>query len=76
MNKMIHQSRIDFEKLGENYAKADGVLVEKEVIENIDCYWFVNKEKSETSRIVIYFHGGCYVLGSIRSHQALVSQLS
>lgn len=76
MNEEIFQSRISFNKLGENYPKANGVNIEKEIIEGIECYWFRTKEEINILKIIIYLHGGCFVLGSIFSHQALVSHLS
>jgi epsilon-lactone hydrolase len=72
----IQQSRIDFEKLGSIYPYAENIILEKEVIEEIDCYWFRNKDNSNTNKLVLYLHGGCFVLGSVRSHGALVSHLA
>lgn len=76
MNNSVNQSRIDFDKLGGIYPIARNVKIDKEVIDNIDCYWFRNKKKLNSNKIAIYLHGGCFVLGSIRSHQALVSHLA
>jgi monoterpene epsilon-lactone hydrolase len=76
MNNSVNQSRVDFDKLGGIYPIARNVKIDKEVIDNIDCYWFKNIEKLNFSKIAIYLHGGCFVLGSVRSHQALVSHLA
>ncbi|MGE5106498.1 MAG: alpha/beta hydrolase [Sphingobacteriales bacterium] len=76
MNNKINDSRKNFEKLGSSYPKADNVIIEKEIIKNINCYWFRNNAKTNTNRIILYLHGGCFVLGSIQSHQSLVSHLS
>jgi epsilon-lactone hydrolase len=76
MNNQIIQSRISFEKMGENYEPAIDVIITKEVIENIYCYWFRCKGKADTNKIVIYLHGGCFVLGSVHSHKAVVSHLA
>lgn len=76
MNNGINQSRADFDKLGGNYPLAKNVKIDKEVIDNIDCYWFKNVEKLNSNKIAIYLHGGCFVLGSFHSHQALVSHLA
>jgi epsilon-lactone hydrolase len=76
MDNKISSSRQNFEKLGTLYKKADNVTIEKEIIENVICYWF-NKTNTETkNKIIIYLHGGCFVLGSINSHQALVSHFA
>jgi epsilon-lactone hydrolase len=75
-NEEIAKSRVDFEMLGDNYPAASGVKIEKQLIENIDCYWFKTPGKTSHSKIAIYLHGGCFVFGSVRSHQALVSHLA
>src|SRR5665647_1140552 len=76
MDNKIIETRLGFENLGKIYDKADNVTIYKEVIEHVDCYWFKNNEKLNTDKIVIYLHGGGFVLGSIQSHQALVSHLA
>ncbi len=75
MNDII-QSRVDFDKMGRNYPMAANVKIDKKIIDNIDCYWFKNLEKTNSNKIAIYLHGGCFVLGSINSHQGLVSHLA
>ena len=76
MDNKIIETRLGFENLGKIYDKADNVTIYKEVIEHVDCYWFKNNKKLNTDKIVIYLHGGGFVLGSIQSHQALVSHLA
>jgi len=76
MNNKINNARSDFEKLGTLYKKADNVIIEKEIIEKINCYWFYKNEIKPENKIIIYLHGGCFVLGSINSHQALVSHFA
>jgi len=76
MDNKIIESRKGFENLGKIYNKADNVTISKEIIEHVDCYWFKYHEKLNTNKLVIYLHGGGFVLGSIQSHQALVSHLA
>jgi epsilon-lactone hydrolase len=76
MDNKINETRLGFENLGKNYEKADNVSISKEIIEHVDCYWFRNQEELNSNKIVIYLHGGGFVLGSIQSHQALVSHLA
>lgn len=76
MNDTIDISRRNFEKLGEQYKLADNVLIENVIIEDINCYWFKNKGDCNTDELLLYLHGGCFVLGSIQSHQAMVSHIS
>lgn len=76
MNTLINNSRFSFDQLGKRYKQADNITIEQEVIENTNCYWFYEKGMSLENSIIIYLHGGCFVLGSINSHQTLVSHLS
>jgi len=77
MNDKIHNLRKNFEKFGTTaYLKAENVTIKKETIGGVDCYWFNNKESANVNKLIVYFHGGCFALGSIQSHQSLVSHLS
>ena len=76
MNDEIVQSRKNFDELGDNYPCASGVTIEKQLIKNIDCYWFKKIGNKNNSKIAIYLHGGCFVFGSLHSHQSLVSHLT
>ncbi len=72
----ITAARLNFDKFGTCYKIADEVLIEKELIFDVSCYWLRKKEMKPGNRIIIYLHGGCFVLGSIHSHQALVSHIA
>ena len=76
MDSKLDISRSNFEKLGTVYKKVENVIIESEIIEDINCYWLYKIEKNLKKRIIIYLHGGCFVLGSINSHQALVSHFA
>jgi epsilon-lactone hydrolase len=76
MDNKINYSRSNFEKLGTIYKKAENIIIEKEIIEGVTCYWFYKKGKKTGNKVIIYLHGGRFVLGSINSHQALVSHFS
>jgi len=74
MNDKIFNSRKSFEKLGNVYEKSRNVTINQKIIQNVNCYWF--RPEKETNKLIIYLHGGCFVLGSVKSHQSLVSHLS
>ncbi|RPH32175.1 MAG: hypothetical protein EHM93_10595 [Bacteroidales bacterium] len=38
--------------------------------------WVYKKGKKLGTKVIIYLHGGCLVLGSIDSHRALVSHFT
>ena len=72
----IVRSRITFDQMGKNYAPAANVSIEKELIANVKCYWIKKNGMEARRRAIIYLHGGCFALGSIRSHGAMVSHIS
>ena len=76
MNDELNNVRKEFDKLGLAYNKSDKVTIEQEIIGNTTCYWFNPNGKINANRLIIYLHGGCFVLGSINSHTSLVSHLS
>ena len=76
MEMNISQARVAFEKMGEKYPKAESVTFNKETIGKIVCYWFSNPVENPGDKMVIYVHGGCFVIGSVHSHAALVSHLA
>ena len=76
MNDKINNSRKNFEKLGTVYQMNENVTISKETIENVSSYWFNSEEFANSNKLIVYLHGGCFVLGSIQSHQAMVSHVS
>lgn len=76
MTNDIAISRSGFEKLGKQYKEADGVDITKQTIRGVTTYWFNSSRQLDKNKIIIYLHGGCFVLGSIDSHKALVSHLA
>jgi acetyl esterase/lipase len=52
-----------------------GVKVEKEKIDNIDVEWNTPK-KLETEGVILYFHGGGYVAGSLNTHRGLTGRIA
>ena len=76
MDVKIKDARSNFEKLGSQYKVAENIELYKEIIEGIPCYWLYKSNAKSNSRAILYLHGGCYVLGSVNSHKALVSHLA
>jgi len=64
-----------FNGLGQNYPKNESVKTEAISINGVSCYWFL-PENEIRRRIIIYLHGGVFVVGSIQSHQSMVSHFS
>jgi epsilon-lactone hydrolase len=76
MDLKINEARSDFEMLGTKYEVAANIEIEKELIEKTTCYWINKKGSRSGRRVILYLHGGCYSLGSIDSHKAMVSHLA
>lgn len=64
-----------FDSLGLNYPAHPEVKVESVMLADVACYRFV-PPRVVSREIVVYLHGGAYKLGSIRSHQAMVSHIA
>ncbi|GAB4039636.1 alpha/beta hydrolase fold domain-containing protein [Spirosoma jeollabukense] len=71
----IKKRREEFEQLGKLYPKAASVNVQQALINGVNCYWFI-PENPVANKIIIHLHGGVYAVGSIRSHESLVSHIA
>ena len=74
LNKVNHDRQF-FETLGEIYPVNKNVSISEVTIGGVTCFWFHPKiEKGEN--IIVYLHGGSFALGSIHSHQSMVSYIA
>jgi monoterpene epsilon-lactone hydrolase len=71
----IKKRRERFETLGAIYPKAPSVKTEQVLIAGVNCYW-LTPVNANPKKIVVYLHGGAFAVGSIRSHEALVSHFA
>ena len=76
----VEKARIEFSKIRAHfsYKKKIDVLIKKDFkIENIPVRYYrgKNKSKNEVLPIMIYFHGGGWVLGNIDTHDQICSIL-
>jgi epsilon-lactone hydrolase len=74
LNK-VNAAREGFNKLGDIYPADSSVNVTSESIDGVTCYWFTPGNFDE-SKIIIYLHGGSFVLGSLHSHKPMVSHFA
>jgi len=71
----LNKRRRFFDGLGQNYPRNESVKREATAVNGIKCHWFM-PENEVPKKIIIYLHGGVFVVGSIKSHQSMVSHFS
>jgi acetyl esterase/lipase len=71
----IQNRRNFFNSLGQNYPKNTTVEVQHVLINGVSCYWFI-PEKETSNKIIMHLHGGAFVVGSIQSHESMISHFS
>jgi acetyl esterase/lipase len=71
----VNADRAVFNGLGKIYPADGSVEISGEPIEGVTCYWFV-PGKFDENKIVIYLHGGMFVLGSIETYRAMISHFA
>jgi epsilon-lactone hydrolase len=76
----LSEQRASFDVLVENYVGhpiplPEGTRVESVDVDGIPAAWIYPPD-AETERVVLYLHGGFYILGSLKSHRDLVARLS
>ncbi|MCX7619247.1 MAG: alpha/beta hydrolase [Acidimicrobiales bacterium] len=71
----LDEQRQAIETLGATVPIADGVTVEPDQIGSVPAVW-LEPINAAPGRTLIYLHGGGYNIGSIKSHQAMVSRLA
>jgi epsilon-lactone hydrolase len=71
----IQAARFRINALGKLVPTASGVSVEPVVIAGLDAEWLV-PESAPADRLILYLHGGAYVLGGCDSHRHMVSHIA
>ena len=71
----VKPSRRRLDLLGKLVPSASGVAIEKTEVAGIEAEWLRPADAVE-GKVLLYLHGGAYVLGSTDSHRHLVSHLA
>lgn len=76
----LEEQRASYEKRIETYvghplALPEGTRVESVDVDGIPAEW-ISPAGADQERVVLFFHGGAYVLGSLTSHREIVARLS
>jgi monoterpene epsilon-lactone hydrolase len=74
------EQRANYELLIENYVGhpvplPEGTRVESIDVDGIPAAW-ISPPEADAERVILYLHGGGYILGSLKSHRDLVARLS
>jgi acetyl esterase/lipase len=71
----IEDNRLSYEKLVESFSWDEDVKTERVGAGNAPAEWIVAPE-AQDGRVVLYLHGGGYVMGNMRTHRVMLAYLS
>jgi len=71
----VHQLRASLEDFAAAIPVPDGTRCTTIVADTVPCEWVAGPGAVE-DRLLLYLHGGSYVLGSVATHRSLVARLS
>jgi acetyl esterase/lipase len=74
-NASVSQQRADFERAAGSAKMPKGVSVRAAVVGGVLGEWIVPAEMDDES-VILYLHGGGYMMGSPKTHQALVARIA
>jgi epsilon-lactone hydrolase len=71
----IAERRLGFDAFAQVFPTAGDILVEKVSANGVAAEW-TSAPGTDTSRAVLYLHGGGYVIGSLDSHRHVTSEIA
>ena len=74
-DRTIEEMRADSEEWAKQFPVALDTECKPIKVGNIDAEWVINSNAKD-DRVVLFLHGGGYLLGSINTHRALASDIS
>jgi epsilon-lactone hydrolase len=74
-NPSVAEMRAGFEQMGSTMPVAPDVKCEPVKADAVPAEW-VTAPGADASRVILYLHGGGYVIGSINTHRAMAGMLS
>lgn len=72
--QIIADLRTNLVKQGNKYPNSIDVVVDETEMGGVPCFW-VKTSGAVTNKVILYLHGGSNVLGSIESHQNIVTRI-
>ncbi len=74
-DRTMEEMRADSEEWAQQFPVASNTDCKPIKVGNIDAEWVINSNAKD-DRVVLFLHGGGYLLGSINTHRALASDIS
>ena len=74
-NATLDQMRAGMDAMGNATPALSEVTTTQVDADGVDAYW-VSANGKENGPVILYFHGGGYVMGSALSHRALIERLA
>ncbi len=71
----VEEQRAGMEALAGSFPLPEGAQQRAETIAGVPCEW-QSVEGAKDDAVLLYFHGGGYVIGSVNTHRGLVSGFS
>lgn len=68
----VAELRKSWDDIGSKLKMAKGVRLREAIVDHISCEWLV-PEKCDEADVILYLHGGIYMLGSANTHRRMVS---
>ena len=71
----IEQTRAGWEKFAASFVPAADITFEPATARGVPAEWVITPD-SDSSRVVLYFHGGGYTIGSIASYRSYTGRVA
>ena len=69
----IQGFRIAYEELAAEFPTAEDITCERVGMGGVPGEW-ISAPDAQTDRVILYLHGGGYIIGSTRTHREMVSR--
>lgn len=73
--RTIDDDRLSYETMLSSMSLDDDIKTERVGVNGVPAEW-ISGPDAEADRILLYFHGGGYVVGSMRTHRVMLSHIS
>ena len=72
----VRRMRESLNKMGDTSPRMPSIVIDEVKINGVSVFHFRPEKVSCSGKIMLYLHGGGYVMGSSRSHRPLLEYLS